>query len=53
MLATGSADYLYAFVAPRTGDAEAPSWHEGVVLPVGGLRTSLVGSDALYQGHLG
>ena len=53
MLASGSADYLYAFVAPRTGDAEAPSWHDGVALPVGGLRTSLVGSDALYQGHLG
>jgi diaminohydroxyphosphoribosylaminopyrimidine deaminase/5-amino-6-(5-phosphoribosylamino)uracil reductase len=53
MLASGSADYLYAFVAPRTGDAETPSWHEGVVLPVGGLRTTLVGSDALYQGHLG
>jgi diaminohydroxyphosphoribosylaminopyrimidine deaminase / 5-amino-6-(5-phosphoribosylamino)uracil reductase len=53
MLANGSADYLYAFVAPRTGDTEAPSWHEGVVLPAGGLRTSLVGSDALYQGHLG
>ena len=53
MLSAGSADYLYAFVAPRTGDAEAPSWHDGVALPVGGLRTSLVGSDALYQGHLG
>ena len=52
MLAAGSADYLYAFVAPRTGDAEAPSWHDGVVLPVGGLRTSLLGSDALYQGQL-
>ncbi len=53
MLSAGFGNYLYAFVAPRTGDAEAPSWHDGVVLPVGGLRTSLVGSDALYQGHLG
>jgi len=53
MLSAGSADYLYAFVAPRTGDAEAPSWHDGVALPVGGLRTSVVGADALYQGHLG
>ncbi len=53
MLAAGSADYLYAFVAPRTGDPEAPSWHEGVALPGGALRTSLVGSDALYQGYLG
>jgi diaminohydroxyphosphoribosylaminopyrimidine deaminase/5-amino-6-(5-phosphoribosylamino)uracil reductase len=53
MLAAGSADYLYAFVAPRTGDPEAPSWHDGVALPVGGLQVSLVGSDALYQGSLG
>ncbi len=53
MLSAGSADYLYAFVAPRTGDPDAPSWHHGLVLPVGGLRASLVGSDALYQGHLG
>ena len=53
MLSAGFADYLYAFVAPRTGDSEAPSWHDGVALPVGGLRTSLVGPDALYQGHLG
>ena len=53
MLAGGSADYLYAFVAPRTGEPDAPSWHEGVVLPSGGLRASLVGSDALYQGYLG
>ena len=53
MLAAGSADYLYAFVAPRTGDPEAPSWHDGVSLPAMGLRTSLVGADALYQGFLG
>lgn len=53
VLAAGSVDYLYAFVAPRTGDPEAPSWHDGVALPVGGLRTSLVGVDALYQGFLG
>ena len=53
MLAAGSADYLYAFVAPRTGDPETPSWHDGVSLPVGGLQVSLVGSDALYQGSLG
>ena len=52
LLATAAADYLYAFVAPRTGDPEAPSWHEGVTLPPGGLRTSLVGADALYQGAL-
>lgn len=53
VLAAGSVDYLYAFVAPRTGDPEAPCWHDGVALPVGGLRTSLIGVDALYQGHLG
>ena len=53
MLAAGAADYLYAFVAPRTGDPEAPSWHDGVSLPAGGLRASLVGSDALCQGYLG
>jgi diaminohydroxyphosphoribosylaminopyrimidine deaminase/5-amino-6-(5-phosphoribosylamino)uracil reductase len=53
LLAAGSADYLYAFVAPRTGDPEAPSWHEGVTLPAGSLRATLVGADALYQGHLG
>ena len=53
LLAAGSVDYLYAFVAPRTGDPEAPCWHDGVALPVGGLRTSLIGVDALYQGHLG
>ncbi len=53
ILTAGAADYLYAFVAPRTGDPEAPSWHEGVTLPTGGLRVSLVGSDALYQGSLG
>jgi diaminohydroxyphosphoribosylaminopyrimidine deaminase/5-amino-6-(5-phosphoribosylamino)uracil reductase len=52
MLTSGSADYLYAFVAPRSGDPEAPSWHEGIMLPHGGLRASLVGSDALYQGQL-
>ena len=52
MLAAGSADYLYAFVAPRTGDPEAPSWHDGVALPVGGLGVSVVGVDALYQGCL-
>ena len=53
MLAAGAADYLYAFVAPRTGDPEAPSWHDGVVLPAGALQVSLVGLDALYQGSLG
>lgn len=53
MLAEGSAHYLYAFVAPRTGAPEAPSWHGGMALPAGGLRTSLVGADALYQGYLG
>ena len=53
MLAAGAGDYLYAFVAPRTGDPEAPSWHDGVTLPAMGLRTSLVGADALYQGFLG
>ena len=53
MLASGSADYLYAFLAPRTGDPETSSWHDGVSLPIGGLRVSLVGSDALYQGSLG
>lgn len=53
ILASRAADYLYALVAPRTGEAAAPSWHEGAVLPLGGLRTSLVGVDALYQGYLG
>jgi diaminohydroxyphosphoribosylaminopyrimidine deaminase/5-amino-6-(5-phosphoribosylamino)uracil reductase len=53
MLAAGAADYLYAFVAPRTGDPETPSWHDGLALPIGGLQVSLVGSDALYQGALG
>ena len=53
MLSDGSAHYLYAFVAPRTGAPEAPSWHGGMALPAGGLRTSLVGADALYQGYLG
>jgi diaminohydroxyphosphoribosylaminopyrimidine deaminase/5-amino-6-(5-phosphoribosylamino)uracil reductase len=53
MLSSGSADYLYAFVAPRSGDPAAPGWQDGVTLPAGVLRTSLVGSDALYQGYLG
>lgn len=53
LLSAGTADYLYAFVAPRTGDPSAPSWHEGMTLPQGGLGTSLVGSEALYQGYLG
>ena len=53
MLSAGSADYLYAFVAPRTGDPAARGWHDGVSIPAGALRTSLVGSDALYQGYLG
>ena len=53
MLSAGAADYLYAFVAPRTGAPEAPSWHDGMALPAGGLRTSLLGADALYQGYLG
>ena len=52
MLASGVADYLYAFVAPRSGDPEAPGWQDGVTIPEGALRASLVGSDALYQGHL-
>ena len=52
MLATGAADYLYAFVAPRSGDPTAPGWQDGVTLPTGLLRASLVGSDALCQGHL-
>ena len=52
LLAAGAVDYLYAFVGPRTGDPDAPSWHEGVALPAGVLRTSLVGPDALYQGVL-
>jgi len=50
--ATGAADYLYAFVAPRSGDPTAPGWQDGVTLPAGLLRASLVGSDALYQGRL-
>ncbi|MGA0028840.1 MAG: hypothetical protein ACO3IG_02625, partial [Opitutales bacterium] len=53
MLSSGSADYLYAFVAPCSGDPAAPGWQDGVTLPAGVLRTSLVGSDALYQGYLG
>jgi diaminohydroxyphosphoribosylaminopyrimidine deaminase/5-amino-6-(5-phosphoribosylamino)uracil reductase len=53
MLSAGSADYLYAFIAPRTGDPAARGWHDGVSIPAGALRTSLVGSDALYQGYLG
>ena len=52
MLAAGAADYLYAFVAPRSGDPTAPGWQDGVTLPTGLLRASLVGSDALYQGRL-
>ena len=52
MLAAGAADYLYAFVAPRSGDSTAPGWQDGVTLPTGLLRASLVGSDALYQGRL-
>ena len=53
LLAAGAADYLYAFVAPRTGDPESPSWYEGASLPAGRLRTSPSGEDALYQGYLG
>jgi len=53
MLSSRSADYLYAFVAPRSGDPAAAGWQDGVTIPAGALRTSLVGSDALYQGHLG
>jgi diaminohydroxyphosphoribosylaminopyrimidine deaminase/5-amino-6-(5-phosphoribosylamino)uracil reductase len=52
LLAPGAADYLYAFVAPRSGDPTAPGWQDGVTLPAGLLRASLVGSDALYQGRL-
>ena len=52
MLAAGAADYLYAFVAPRSGDPTAPGWQDGVTLRTGLLRASLVGSDALYQGRL-
>ena len=52
LLATGAADYLYAFVAPRSGDPTAPGWQDGVTIPAGLLRASLVGSDALYQGRL-
>jgi len=52
LLVTGAADYLYAFVAPRSGDPTAPGWQDGVTLPAGLLRASLVGSDALYQGRL-
>jgi len=52
LLATAAADYLYAFVAPRSGDPTAPGWQDGVTLPAGLLRASLVGSDALYQGRL-
>ena len=52
MLSAGSADYLYAFVAPRTGAPGAPSWHDGMGSTPGALSTSLVGSDALYQGYL-
>lgn len=52
LLSAGAVDYLYAFVAPRTGDPEAPSWHEGAAFPAGGLRASQVGVDALYQGYL-
>jgi diaminohydroxyphosphoribosylaminopyrimidine deaminase/5-amino-6-(5-phosphoribosylamino)uracil reductase len=53
MLMAGSADYLYAFVAPLSGDPGAPGWQDGVTIPAGLLKASLVGSDALYQGHLG
>jgi diaminohydroxyphosphoribosylaminopyrimidine deaminase/5-amino-6-(5-phosphoribosylamino)uracil reductase len=53
LLAAGAVDYLYAFVAPRTGDPAAPSWHEGASLPAGRLRASLAGSDVLWQGFLG
>jgi diaminohydroxyphosphoribosylaminopyrimidine deaminase/5-amino-6-(5-phosphoribosylamino)uracil reductase len=53
MLSAGSADYLYAFVAPRTGEPGAPGWQDGATIPEGALRASLMGSDALYQGHLG
>lgn len=52
MLSARFADYLYAFVAPRTGEVGAPCWHEGMANPSTGLRASMVGSDALYQGHL-
>ncbi len=52
LLATGAAAYLYAFVAPRSGDPTASSWQDGVTFPAGLLRASLVGSDALYQGRL-
>ena len=52
LLTAGSVDYLYAFVAPRSGDPEAPSWQEGVTIPPDRLRASLVGVDALYQGRL-
>jgi diaminohydroxyphosphoribosylaminopyrimidine deaminase/5-amino-6-(5-phosphoribosylamino)uracil reductase len=53
MLMTGSADYLYAFMAPLSGDPGAPGWQDGVTIPAGLLKASLVGADALYQGHLG
>ena len=53
MLMSGSADYLYAFVAPLSGDPGAPGWQDGVTIPAGLLKASLVGADALYQGHLG
>ncbi len=52
LLAAGSADYLYAFVAPRSGDPAAPCWHDGVTLPATGLKASLWGADALFEGPL-
>lgn len=52
LVATGLADYLYAFVAPRAGDSAAPAWYAGATLPGRGLRASLVGADALYEGPL-
>jgi len=52
LLIGGAADYVYAFVAPRSGDREAPGWQEGMPIPPGRLRASQVGVDVLYQGHL-
>ena len=52
MLRSDFPDYLYAFVAPRTGDPEAPCWHEGVELRPGLLRPTLYGTDVGLAGYL-
>lgn len=52
MIAEGSPDYLFAYVAPRLGDPTSPVWSEGGVFTLGAAQTACLGPDALFRGYL-